>query len=66
MNVFALSLWENFRWGFIYFDNLLAQLNKKFDRKILNIFLSNRFNICFGWSNEPSQWVPKTYALVEK
>ena len=25
MNVFALSLWENFWWGFIYFDQFISK-----------------------------------------
>ena len=29
-------------------------LNKKFQRKIVNIFLLINFNICFGCSKEPS------------
>ena len=25
MNVFTLSLWESFRWGFIYFDQFIFE-----------------------------------------
>ena len=25
MNAFTLSLWENFRWGLIYFDQFISQ-----------------------------------------
>ena len=34
----------------------MIQLNKNFQRKILIIFLSISFNICFGYSKEPSHW----------
>ena len=27
MNVFILSLWENFRWGLIYFDQFIYIFN---------------------------------------
>ena len=33
-----------------------VQIGKHFQRKIVNIFLSISFNICFGCSKEPSQW----------
>ena len=32
----------------------LDTVNKIFERKIVNIFLSINFNICFGCSKEPS------------
>ena len=31
------------------------KINKKIERKIVIIFLSNGLNICFGCSKEPSQ-----------
>ena len=39
-----------------------SQINKKFQRKIVNIFLPIILSICFGCSKEP----PITYVLVEK
>ena len=36
MNVFTLSLWENFRWGLIYFDQFIL---------LMEIF----FQILFVW-----------------
>ena len=30
------------------------KINKSFERKIVNIYLSISFNICFGCSREPS------------
>ena len=35
---------------------LTIKIKKTFDSKIVNIFLSISFNICFGCSKEPSQW----------
>ena len=32
----------------------IHRFNKKFQRKIINIFLPINLNICFGWSKEPS------------
>ena len=34
----------------------MVQISKNYQRKIVNIFLSIHFNICFGFSKEPSQW----------
>ena len=33
------------------------ELNKNFERKIVNNFLSISLNICFGYSNEPSRFI---------
>ena len=42
--------------GTALFDEVLTGLDKqkKFQRKIVNIFLPINFNICFGCSKEPS------------
>ena len=37
-----------------YFTHLYFQINKTIQRKIVNIFLSISFNICFGCSKEAS------------
>ena len=34
----------------------MVQISKNYQRKIVNIFLSIHFNICFGCSKELSQW----------
>ena len=51
------------RFLFFYAINILindqindtqVEINKIFERKIVNIFLSISFNICFGCTKEPS------------
>ena len=34
-----------------------VQINKNFQRKIVNIFLPINFNMCFGCSKEPTTYV---------
>ena len=34
--------------------SILVWISKQFERKIVNIFLTMSFNICFGCSKEPS------------
>ena len=35
MNVLTLSLWENFWWGLIYFDQFIFKLRENFVRKLV-------------------------------
>ena len=39
----------------IAYDKTSHEINKIFERKIVNIFLPISFNLCFGCSKEPSQ-----------
>ena len=56
-NGFSLALMETLKTGFVLLRPYYAaqvQIKKKFESKIVNIFLTTRLNICFGSSKEPS------------
>ena len=49
MNVFTLSLWENFWWGLIYFDQFIYKIDLPFTRTIA---CGQRHGLLIAFPNE--------------